>query len=72
MAACTSLRLRLSSARPVDSLPCGIVAPKFQHWDRQASALIAEFDHVHLKDDTKFPFVLQCERIKIASNTGVA
>ena len=45
--------------------PRGIVAPKFQYWDRQDSALIAEFDHVHLKGDTKFPFVLQCERIKI-------
>jgi 3-(3-hydroxy-phenyl)propionate hydroxylase len=46
-------------------LPRGIVAPKFQYWDRQDSSLIAEFDHIHLKDDTKFPFVLQCERIKI-------
>jgi 3-(3-hydroxy-phenyl)propionate hydroxylase len=45
--------------------PRGIVAPKFQYWDRQDGALIAEFDHVHLKGDTKFPFVLQCERIKI-------
>jgi 3-(3-hydroxy-phenyl)propionate hydroxylase len=45
--------------------PRGIVAPKFHYWDRQAGALIAEFDHVHLKDDTRFPFVLQCERIKI-------
>ena len=26
---------------------------------------IAEFDHIHLKNDTRFPFVLQCERIKI-------
>ncbi len=46
-------------------VPRGIVAPKFQYWDRQSSAVIAEFDHIHLKDDTKFPFVLQCERIKI-------
>jgi 3-(3-hydroxy-phenyl)propionate hydroxylase len=45
--------------------PRGIVAPKFQYWDRQNGTLIAEFDHVDLKDDTKFPFVLQCERIKI-------
>jgi 3-(3-hydroxy-phenyl)propionate hydroxylase len=45
--------------------PRGIVAPKFQYWDRQNGTLIAEFDHVHLKDDTAFPFVLQCERIKI-------
>jgi 3-(3-hydroxy-phenyl)propionate hydroxylase len=46
-------------------LPRGIVAPKFQYWDRQDGSVIAEFDHAHLKNDTKFPFVLQCERIKI-------
>src|SRR6185295_5766445 len=45
--------------------PRGIVAPKFAYWDRQDSARIAEFDHALLKDDTKFPYVLQCERIKI-------
>ena len=27
--------------------------------------LVAEFDHACLKDDTRFPYVLQCERIKI-------
>src|SRR5262245_32082753 len=46
-------------------VPRGIVAPKFQYWDRRRSEIIAEFDHKHLKDDTRFPFVLQCERIKI-------
>jgi 3-(3-hydroxy-phenyl)propionate hydroxylase len=45
--------------------PRGIIAPKFHYWDRQDNALIAEFDHALLKADTKFPFVLQCERIKI-------
>ena len=45
--------------------PRGLIAPKFQYWDRQDNALIAEFDHALLKNDTKFPFVLQCERIKI-------
>jgi 3-(3-hydroxy-phenyl)propionate hydroxylase len=45
--------------------PRGLIAPKFQYWDRQDNALIAEFDHALLKDDTKFPYVLQCERIKI-------
>ncbi len=45
--------------------PRGIVAPKFHYWDRQDGMLIAEFDHALLKDDTRFPFVLQCERIKI-------
>jgi 3-(3-hydroxy-phenyl)propionate hydroxylase len=45
--------------------PRGIVAPRFQYRDRQSSEIIAEFDHVHLENDTRFPFVLQCERIKI-------
>jgi 3-(3-hydroxy-phenyl)propionate hydroxylase len=45
--------------------PRGIVAPVFHYWDRADNALIAAFDHVHLKDDTRFPYVLQCERIKI-------
>jgi 3-(3-hydroxy-phenyl)propionate hydroxylase len=45
--------------------PRGIVAPLFHYWDREKGELIAEFDHIHLKDDTSFPFALQCERIKI-------
>src|SRR5215471_1562601 len=45
--------------------PRGIIAPVFHYWDRAERALIAAFDHAHLKDDTRFPYVLQCERIKI-------
>jgi 3-(3-hydroxy-phenyl)propionate hydroxylase len=45
--------------------PRGIIAPVFHYWDRADNALIAAFDHVHLEDDTRFPYVLQCERIKI-------
>src|SRR5215475_13415090 len=45
--------------------PRGIVAPLFHYWDRHENRLIAEFDHAHLKGDTRFPYVLQCERIKI-------
>jgi 2-polyprenyl-6-methoxyphenol hydroxylase-like FAD-dependent oxidoreductase len=45
--------------------PRGIIAPVFHYWDRAANELIAAFDHSHLKDDTRFPYVLQCERIKI-------
>jgi 3-(3-hydroxy-phenyl)propionate hydroxylase len=45
--------------------PRGIIAPVFHYWDRRAGKLIAAFDHIHLKDDTRFPYVLQCERIKI-------
>jgi 3-(3-hydroxy-phenyl)propionate hydroxylase len=45
--------------------PRGIVAPLFHYWDRHEGRLIAEFDHACLRDDTRFPYVLQCERIKI-------
>src|SRR5271167_4911406 len=45
--------------------PRGIVAPVFHYWDRHEGKLIAAFDHICLKDDTRFPYVLQCERIKI-------
>ena len=45
--------------------PRGIIAPVFHYWDRREGKLIAAFDHIHLKDDTRFPYVLQCERIKI-------
>src|SRR5205807_8141519 len=45
--------------------PRGIIAPIFHYWDRAKGELIAAFDHAHLKDDTRFPYVLQCERIKI-------
>jgi 3-(3-hydroxy-phenyl)propionate hydroxylase len=44
--------------------PRGIVAPVFHHWDRR-EGLVAAFDHGVLKDDTRFPYVLQCERIKL-------
>src|SRR5438105_7496249 len=45
--------------------PRGIIAPLFHYWDRHEHKLIAEFDHAHLNADTSFPYVLQCERIKI-------
>src|SRR5438034_11704107 len=45
--------------------PRGIIAPLVRYWDRRENRLIAEFDHGLLRDDTRFPYVLQCERIKI-------
>jgi 3-(3-hydroxy-phenyl)propionate hydroxylase len=45
--------------------PRGIIAPLFHYWDGEHGERIAEFDHAHLKGDTRFPFALQCERIKI-------
>jgi 3-(3-hydroxy-phenyl)propionate hydroxylase len=43
----------------------GLRAPTFQFWDRETDAMFAEFDHAVIREDTRFPFVLQCERIKI-------
>ena len=45
--------------------PRGIIAPEFHYWDRHEGKRIAAFDHTLLKNDTRFPYVLQCERIKI-------
>src|ERR1700747_1948836 len=45
--------------------PRGIIAPLFHYWDRREHRLLAAFDHTHLKEDTRFPYVLQCERIKV-------
>ena len=43
--------------------PRRIIAPVFHYWDRHDNKLIAAFDHIHLKDDTRPMF---CgERIKI-------
>jgi 3-(3-hydroxy-phenyl)propionate hydroxylase len=49
----------------------GLVARKFQFWDRPSHQIIAEFDHDILKSDTNYPFVVQCEQHKIA-NIGIA
>jgi 3-(3-hydroxy-phenyl)propionate hydroxylase len=42
----------------------GLVAPIFQFWDRPSGRLVAQFDHTLLQDDTRFPYVVQCEQFK--------
>src|ERR687887_1029804 len=49
-----------------DMARVGLVAPIFQFWDRPSGELIAEFDHAVLKNDTRHPFVVQCEQFKTA------
>ncbi len=44
----------------------GVTARTFQFWDRPNGRLVAEFDHAVLKDDTPYPFVVQCEQHKLA------
>jgi 3-(3-hydroxy-phenyl)propionate hydroxylase len=45
----------------------GLIAQKFQFWDRAPRELVAEFDHTVLKDDTRYPFIVQCEQHKLAN-----
>src|SRR6185437_855974 len=49
-----------------DMARLGLVAPIFQFWDRPTGRKVAEFDHALLKDDTRYPFVIQCEQFKTA------
>ena len=44
----------------------GLISEDFEFWDRPTGEKIATFDHAVLVDDTKFPFVVQCEQFKLA------
>jgi 3-(3-hydroxy-phenyl)propionate hydroxylase len=44
----------------------GYVEPLFRIWDRQSKKLIAEFDFSVLKNETPYPFAVQCEQHKLA------
>ena len=45
----------------------GLIEPKFRIWDRPSRELIAEFDFSRLKEETRFPYVVQCEQHKLAN-----
>src|SRR5829696_2800983 len=45
----------------------GLVEPKFRVWDRASRTVIAEFDFGILRNDTRYPFVVQCEQHKLAN-----
>jgi 3-(3-hydroxy-phenyl)propionate hydroxylase len=45
----------------------GLVEPKFRFWDRASRDMIAEFDFGMLRNDTRFPYVVQCEQHKLAN-----
>ena len=44
----------------------GLIEPKFRIWDRGSREIIVEFDFGLLKEDTRFPYVVQCEQHKLA------
>jgi 3-(3-hydroxy-phenyl)propionate hydroxylase len=43
----------------------GLVCKEFYFWDRPTGDLVAKFDHHLLLDETKFPYVVQCEQFKL-------
>ena len=45
----------------------GLIEPKFRIWDRTSREVIVEFDFSILKNDTRYPYVVQCEQHKIAN-----
>src|SRR5205814_2735287 len=45
----------------------GLVSRTFQFWDRDALALIAEFDFGRLAGETAYPYVVQTEQHKLAN-----
>jgi 3-(3-hydroxy-phenyl)propionate hydroxylase len=47
----------------------GLIEPVFRIWDRSAGEIVAEFNFGVLKDDTPYPFVVQCEQHKLANMT---
>src|SRR5436309_5945915 len=47
----------------------GLIEPKFRIWDRASREVIVEFDFSMLANDTRFPYVVQCEQHKLANMT---
>ncbi len=44
----------------------GLVCKDFCFWDRPTGDLVARFDHSLLADETRFPYVVQCEQFKLS------
>src|SRR4029078_10722829 len=44
----------------------GLVEPLFRIWDNTSRQMVAEFDFGILKDETPYPFAVQCEQHKLA------
>ena len=52
----------------IDSfIAAGLVARRFQFWDKSTHRLIAEFDHELLRGETEYPFVVQTEQHKLCN-----
>ena len=47
----------------------GLIEPKFRVWNREPRQMIVEFDFGVLENDTRYPYVVQCEQHKLATMT---
>jgi 3-(3-hydroxy-phenyl)propionate hydroxylase len=52
-----------------DVIRRGLIEPKFRIWDRASRGMIVEFDFGMLRNDTRYPHVVQCEQHKLANLT---
>src|SRR5215831_4665281 len=52
-----------------DVIRRGLIEPKFRIWDRASRDIIATFDFGILANDTRYPYVVQCEQHKLANMT---
>ena len=50
-----------------DVIARGLIEPKFRIWDRASREVIVEFDFGVLRNETRFPYVVQCEQHKLAN-----
>ena len=50
-----------------DVIARGLIESKFRIWDRASREVIVEFDFGVLRNDTRFPYVVQCEQHKLAN-----
>ena len=53
-------------------LPLGLVSPTYRFHDRVSCSVVAEFDLGQLRDEFRFPFVLQYEQYKLTASITAA
>ena len=44
----------------------GLIEPRFRIWDRASREIVVELDFGMLRNDTRYPLVVQCEQHKLA------
>ncbi len=50
----------------------GLISPKYRYHDRATGAVVAEFDFGDMRDEFRFPFVLQYEQYKLTASVTAA